>query len=68
MQLRTILAVVLSMFDLEMMGDLPPASYEAMVVMPKGPNMIKFVAKKGTSSAGVNASEEDAGVEALLEV
>ena len=63
MQLRTILAVVLSMFDLEMMGDLPPASYEAMVVMPKGPNMIKFVAKKGTSSAGVNASEEDAGVE-----
>ena len=34
------------MFDLEMMGKLPPASYEAMVVMPEGPNMIKFVPKE----------------------
>lgn len=47
MQLRTILAVMLSTFDVTMLGPLPPADYEAMVVMPKGKNMIKFVRRAG---------------------
>ena len=67
MQLRTILTVVLSMFDLEMMGKLPPASYEAMVVMPEGPNMIKFVPKeddknnnsKNTGSQNDQSNEDE---------
>jgi cytochrome b involved in lipid metabolism len=56
MQLRTILAVILSSFDLEMMGELPTASYEAMVVMPKGPNLIRFTRRVGSTepSHGIN--------------
>ena len=59
MQLRTILAVVLSTFELEMLGVFPAANYEAMVVMPKGPNMIRFTRKlPATDCAGV----EDPGI------
>ena len=59
MQLRTILAVVLSTFNLEMIGELPPASYEAMVVMPKGPNLIQFKHKtKSTNISSVNTTRK----------
>jgi sterol 14alpha-demethylase len=70
MQLRTILSVVLSMFDLEMLGKLPPASYEAMVVMPHGPNMIRFIPKnsdnnnngKAASSNNIDVTEQSTKV------
>eukprot|EP00946_MAST-07B_sp_MAST-7B-sp1_P005355 g5355.t1 len=42
LQIRTILAVLLSTYDVEMPGKFPPADYDAMVVMPKGKNMIVF--------------------------
>lgn len=46
MQVRTIMSVLLSMYDLEMLGDFPEPDFTAMVVPPKGPNMVKFTLKK----------------------
>jgi sterol 14-demethylase len=42
MQIRTILSVLLSTYEVEMNGPFPQADYDAMVVMPKGKNMITF--------------------------
>eukprot|EP00501_MAST-03F_sp_TOSAG23-6_P001792 GSMAST32.ASY1.ANO1.1870.1 assembled CDS len=39
MQIKTILAVLLTTYDMKLTGPLPPASYDAMVVMPRGPNI-----------------------------
>merc|ERR1711871_61859 len=51
MQLRTILSVLFSMYELEAVGDLPPASYDAMVVMPQGPNMVRYKRRKVTNQS-----------------
>jgi len=45
MQIRTILSVMLSMYELELTTPLPKPDYEAMVVMPKGPNIVRFKRK-----------------------
>ena len=42
MQIRTILSVLLSTYEVEMNGPFPQADYDAMVVMPKGTNLITF--------------------------
>jgi sterol 14-demethylase len=61
MQLRTVLSVILSSFDLEMMGEFPAPSYEAMVVMPKGPNMIRFTRKTSAGTTGKGVAGPRAG-------
>ena len=35
-QVKTILSVLLREYDIEMVGELPPVNFEAMVVGPKG--------------------------------
>ena len=42
MQIRTILSVLLSTYTVTMDGPFPQADYDAMVVMPKGTNMLTF--------------------------
>jgi len=42
MQIRTILTVMFSMYEMELTTPFPEPNYEAMVVPPKGPNMIKY--------------------------
>ena len=66
LQIRTILAVMLSTYDVEMPGKFPQADYDAMVVMPKGENPIVFTprsdyaermrVREGAVQAGTGAS------------
>lgn len=42
MQVRTILTVLFSMYELELVTPMPTPNYEAIVVGPKGENMIRF--------------------------
>jgi len=42
MQVRTILTVILSAYEMELITPFPEPCYEAMVVPPKGPNMVRF--------------------------
>jgi len=46
MQIRTILACLLSTYKVEMKGPFPQADYDAMVVMPKGKNLITFTPRE----------------------
>ena len=51
MQIRTILSVILSTYEMELMTPFPEPNYEAMVVPPKGPNLVKFkLRSKGLES------------------
>jgi len=45
MQVRTILSVILSTYDIEMVSPFPEPNFEAMVVPPKGPNLVSFKRK-----------------------
>lgn len=42
MQIRTILSVILSTYEMEITTPFPEPNYEAMVVPPKGPNIVKY--------------------------
>lgn len=42
LQVRTILNVLLSSYELELTTPFPTPDYEAMVVMPHGPNMVRY--------------------------
>lgn len=42
MQVKTILSVIFSKYDLEPLGDLPEPDYTAMVVGPKGTPMVRY--------------------------
>ena len=46
MQIRTILSCLLSTYTVTMEGPFPQADYDAMVVMPKGLNLIRFTPRK----------------------
>eukprot|EP00924_Labyrinthula_sp_SR-Ha-C_P006766 maker-scaffold_29-snap-gene-4.5-mRNA-1 protein AED:0.01 eAED:0.01 QI:124/1/1/1/1/1/2/249/594 len=46
MQIKTILTVILSKYEMELCGNFPEANYEAMVVPPKGPNFVKYKLRK----------------------
>lgn len=59
MQIKTILAVLLTTYDMKLTGPLPPASYDAMVVMPRGPNIVKFRRKSGILQSSVGVSEKE---------
>lgn len=48
LQLRTILAVLLSSFDLELMTPFPACDYAAMVVCPKGTNLVRATRRQGS--------------------
>ena len=50
MQIRTILAVMLSTYHVEMKGTFPQADYDAMVVMPKGKNLLTFTPRTDQGS------------------
>lgn len=56
MQLRSVLAVLLSGYDLEMQSVLPEADYTAMVVMPKGRNLVKAI-RRSNDAASVSHTE-----------
>jgi len=45
LQVRTILNVLLSTFDLELLTKFPTPDYESIVVMPHGPNIVKYTRK-----------------------
>lgn len=78
MQVRTILSVILATYELELVTPFPEPDYEAMVVPPKGPNMVRFkrratplslerkverkVLSKPVSSAADDAIEEPSNV------
>jgi len=51
LQVRTILNVLLSTYDLELQTPFPEPDYESIVVMPKGPNIVAF--KRRAPGAGV---------------
>ncbi|GBG27609.1 Sterol 14-demethylase, partial [Hondaea fermentalgiana] len=51
MQVRTILTVILSTYELDLVTPFPEADYEAMVVPPKGPNMVRFKRRETPLSA-----------------
>jgi sterol 14-demethylase len=69
LQIRTILAVLLSTYDVEMPGKFPQADYDAMVVMPKGKNPIVFTprsdyedrmrAREGLAQTGAGVAGAD---------
>jgi sterol 14-demethylase len=42
MQIKTVWSVLLRKFDLELISPLPEPNYEAMVVGPKGPSLVKY--------------------------
>ena len=44
-QIRTILTVLMSMYDLELVGEFPEPDYESIVVMPKGNNLVRYKRK-----------------------
>lgn len=44
-QVKTILSVLLREYDIEMVGELPPANFEAMVVGPKGKCNVRYTKK-----------------------
>merc|ERR1711916_65867 len=46
MQIRTILSVIFSKYELDLTTPFPEPNYEAMVVPPKGVNMVKFSRRK----------------------
>lgn len=50
MQIKTILTVMLSMYDIELLTEFPTAKYTEIVVPPKGPNMIKYK-RRGSGSS-----------------
>jgi len=59
MQIRTILTVLFSMYEMELTTPFPEANYEAMVVPPKGPNMVKYKLRgKPISSLAVKKDTE----------
>lgn len=45
-QVKTIMSVLLREYDIEMVGDLPQANFEAMVVGPKGKCNVRYTKKK----------------------
>lgn len=45
-QVKTIMSVLLREFKIEMLGDLPSANFEAMVVGPKGECKVRYTKKK----------------------
>lgn len=51
LQVRTILDVLLSKYELELTTTFPTPDYEAMVVMPHGPNMVKYTRKPEVPAA-----------------
>jgi hypothetical protein len=67
-QIKTILAVLLSTYECEMTGPLPPANYDAMVVMPHGPNLVRFRRRSGlgaercAQTSGTPQKDLDSGV------
>ena len=44
-QVKTILSVLLREYDIEMVGELPPTNFEAMVVGPKGKCNVRYTKK-----------------------
>lgn len=44
-QVKTILSVLLREYNIEMLGELPPADFEAMVVGPKGKCNVRYTKK-----------------------
>lgn len=44
-QVKTILSVLLREYNIEMIGELPPADFEAMVVGPKGKCNVRYTKK-----------------------
>lgn len=44
-QVKTILSVLLREYNIEMVGELPPADFEAMVVGPKGHCNVRYTKK-----------------------
>ena len=45
LQVKTILSVLLREYNIEMVGELPKADFEAMVVGPKGKCMVRYTKK-----------------------
>jgi len=54
MQVRTILSVLLSKYELELTTPFPTPDYESIVVMPHGPNLVRF--KRRAVPNGISAS------------
>eukprot|EP00903_Cladosiphon_okamuranus_P015545 g14351.t1 len=46
MQVKTILSVMLREYNIEMVGELPEADFDAMVLGPKGKCMVRYTKKK----------------------
>jgi len=78
MQVRTILSVILATYDMNLETPFPEANYDAMVVPPKGPNMVRFKRRsvplseerqvtKKVDRAPVSAPERDDGAEEQAE-
>lgn len=56
MQIRSALAVLLSSYEMELLGPLPEADYTAMVVMPKGKNYMRVRRRDGVLRSNVGPS------------
>jgi len=53
MQVKTILSVILSKYELELVTPFPEPDFTAMVVPPKGPNMVRFKRRENPLRKGV---------------
>lgn len=64
LQVRTILDVLFSMYDLELLTPFPTPDYESIVVMPHGPNMVRYKTKALDTASNVPRASKAAAAEA----